>query len=63
MASLELDKLINKLTDTAKKLLKNSNEHDNLNDLSAVSISLIIRAYKQGCIDSMEEEKDNEKKG
>jgi hypothetical protein len=46
-----LEKLLSKLVDTTKKLLKKSSEHDNLNDLSSISVELINSAYKQGCID------------
>ena len=38
--------------------MKKSSEHDNLNDLSSVSIELINGVYKQGCIDSAAKEKE-----
>ena len=52
-----LENLLNKLTDTTKKLLKKSKEHDNLNDLHSVSNELINSAYKQGLIDSIVKER------
>jgi len=52
-----LEKLLNKLVDTTKKLLKKSSEHDSLNDLSSVSVELINSAYKQGCVDSVVKER------
>ena len=47
-----LEKFLNKLADTTKKLLKKSKEHDNINDLCSVSVELIKSAYEQGLTDS-----------
>ena len=55
--NIPLEKLLNKLVDTTKKLLKKSSEHDNINDLCSASIELIKSAYKQGCIDSTAKQK------
>lgn len=48
MKTTPLDKILNKLFDTTKKLLKSSNEHDAINDLCAVSIDSINSAYELG---------------